>query len=189
MGPTCVLSAPDGPHVGPMNLAIRVYALPCLNDLRTNINDMKIIAHSFQDDIKYLVYNRWSHYTQDQWVTVTIIQWYYFELNEPADQNNAYHIEAETKRPILSDDIFIKWRHNGRDGVSNHQPPDCLLNRLFRRRSKKASKLRVTGLCVGNSPMTGEFPAQRTSNAENVSIWWRHHVKCIFWYGNGFNLG
>ena len=29
-------------------------------------------------------------------------------------------------------------------------------------------------LC-GNSPVTGEFPAQRTSNAENVSIWWRHH--------------
>ena len=51
------------------------------------------------------------------------------------------------------------------------------LNRLFRRRSKKASKLRVTGLCVGNSPVTGEFLAQRASNAENVSIWWRHHAK------------
>ena len=37
-------------------------------------------------------------------------------------------------------------------GVSNHQPHGCLLNRLFRRRSKKTSKLRVTGLCVGNSP-------------------------------------
>ena len=43
------------------------------------------------------------------------------------------------------------------------------------RRSKKTLKLRVTGLCVGNSPVTGEFPAQRASNAENVSIWWRHH--------------
>ena len=29
----------------------------------------------------------------------------------------------------------------------------------------------------GNSPVTGEFPAQMASNAENVSIWWRHH-KC-----------
>ena len=37
------------------------------------------------------------------------------------------------------------------------------------------SKLRATGLCAGNSPGTGEFPAQRASNAENVSIWWRHH--------------
>ena len=41
---------------------------------------------------------------------------------------------------------------------------------------KKTSKLRVTGLCAGNSSVTGEFPAQRASNAENVSIWWRHHV-------------
>ena len=42
-------------------------------------------------------------------------------------------------------------------------------------KKKKTSKLRVTGLCVGNSPGTGEFPAQMASNAENVSIWWRHH--------------
>ena len=46
----------------------------------------------------------------------------------------------------------LHWRHNDNDGVSNHQPHGCLLNRLFRRRSKKTSKLRVTGLCVGNSP-------------------------------------
>ena len=68
----------------------------------------------------------------------------------------------------------LRWRHNGRDGVSNHQPRDCLLNRLFRRESKKTSKLRVTGLCAGNSPGTGEFPAQMASYADNVSIWWRH---------------
>ena len=47
---------------------------------------------------------------------------------------------------------------------------------LFRRKSKKTLKLRVTGLCEGDSPVTGEFPAQRASNAEDVSIWWRHHV-------------
>ena len=69
----------------------------------------------------------------------------------------------------------LQRRHSGRDGVSNHQHYDCLLNRLFRRKSKKTSKLRVTGLCAGNSPVTDEFPAYRTSNAENVSIWWRHH--------------
>ena len=70
--------------------------------------------------------------------------------------------------------VTLLWRHNYHNGVSNHQPRDCLLNLLFKRRSKKTSKLRVTGLCVGNSPITGEFPAQRASNAENVSIWWRH---------------
>ena len=81
----------------------------------------------------------------------------------------------------LSCTIFraLQWRHNGRDSVSNHQPHDCLLNRLLRRRSKKTSKLCVTGLCVGNSSGTGEFPAQRASNAENVSIWLRHHVSLI----------
>ena len=40
----------------------------------------------------------------------------------------------------------------------------------------KKSKLRVTGL----SPETGEFPAKMATNAENVSIWWRHHV-LFYW--------
>ena len=70
----------------------------------------------------------------------------------------------------------LQWRHNGRDDVLNHRRlPVCLLNRVFWSRSKNTLKLHVTGLCAGNSPMTGEFPAQRASNAENVSIWWRHH--------------
>ena len=75
-----------------------------------------------------------------------------------------------------SNNFILRWRHNGRDSVSNHQPQDRLLDCLFRRRSKKTSKPRVTGLSAGNSPGTGEFPAQMASNAENVSIWWRHHV-------------
>ena len=75
----------------------------------------------------------------------------------------------------LFPDSSLQWRHNGRGGISNHQPHDCLLNRFFSRRSKKTSKLRVTGLCARNSPVTDEFPAQRASNGENVSIWWRHH--------------
>ena len=65
----------------------------------------------------------------------------------------------------------LQWCHNGHNSVSNHQPHDCLL----KRRSKTISKLRVTGLCAGNSPVTGEFPVQTVSNAENVSIWWCHH--------------
>ena len=46
----------------------------------------------------------------------------------------------------------LQWRHNDHDGVSNHQPHGCLFNRSFGRRSKKTSKLRVTGLCAGKSP-------------------------------------
>ena len=74
-----------------------------------------------------------------------------------------------------TDIMVLQWRHNGRDGVTNHQPYRSLLNRLYRRRSKKTSKLRVAGPCVMNSPVTSEFPVQMASNADNVSIWWRHH--------------
>ena len=80
------------------------------------------------------------------------------------------------KRPPQWKCYPLRWRHNDHAGVSNHQPHGCLLNRLFRRKSKKTSKLRVTGLCAGNSPGTGEYPAQMASYAENVSIWWRHHA-------------
>ena len=98
----------------------------------------------------------------------------------------------------------LHWRHNECDGVSNHQPHDCLLNRLFKAQIKEnikaprhwplwgpitsvsivylticsctyQAKPRVTGLCEGNSSFTGEFPTQRASNAENVSIWCLDH--------------
>ena len=82
----------------------------------------------------------------------------------------------------------LHWRHNEREGVSNHRRCNCLLNRLFRYRSKKTSKLRATGLCEGNPavtgglcegnpPVTGGFPSQRACNAENASIWWRYRTK------------
>ena len=61
--------------------------------------------------------------------------------------------------PILYDHFVgiesLRWRHNDHAGVSNHQPHGCLLNRLFGRKSKNTSKLRVTGLCAGNSLGTG----------------------------------
>ena len=69
----------------------------------------------------------------------------------------------------------LQWRHNECDGVSNHWHIHCLRNFLFRRRSKKTSKPRVTGVCDGNSPVTGDFPAPKSSTAENVSISWRQH--------------
>ena len=87
------------------------------------------------------------------------------------------------KHPVVTKLKYIcrtrNSRNNERDGVSNYWRLDCLFNRLFRPRSKKTSKLRVTGLCEGNSPVTGEFPAQMASNAEIIPIWWRHHVKLI----------
>ena len=84
---------------------------------------------------------------------------------------------APNKRQVwfIRKAITLQWRHHGHGSVSNHQPHDCLLSRLFRRRSKKTLKLRVTGLCAGNSAGTGDFPAQMASYMENVSIWWRHN--------------
>ena len=70
----------------------------------------------------------------------------------------------------------LQWRHNEFNDISNHQRLDCLLNRLFRCRSKKTSKLHIPGLCEGIPPVTGGIPSQRASNMENVSIWWHHNV-------------
>ena len=94
-------------------------------------------------------------------------------------KNSFYPAESDG---YISSYIGHSWLEVGRDGVSNHQRLDCLFNCLFRRRSKKTSKFRVTGLCEGNSPMTGVLPSQRASNAKNVSIWWRHHavVRCRY---------
>ena len=86
---------------------------------------------------------------------------------------------AAPVQPVTKMSLKHDWHHNysdvimdnGRDSVSNHQSHHC----LFRCRSKKAPKLPVIGLCAGNSPVTGEFPAQMASDAENVSIRWRHH--------------
>ena len=58
---------------------------------------------------------------------------------------------AENVTNCELDPDSLHWIHNGHDGVSNHQSHGCLLNRLFRRRSKKTPKLRVTGLCLENS--------------------------------------
>ena len=81
-------------------------------------------------------------------------------------------VPAKKTREIMGK---LLWGNNGRHGLSNHQPRDCSLNCSLRRRSKKTSKLRVIGLCEGNSPVTGEFPAQMVSNADNVSLLRRHH--------------
>ena len=72
--------------------------------------------------------------------------------------------------------ISSQWRHNERNGDSNHRRLACLHSRLFRRRSKKTSKLRVTGFSEWNPPVTDGFPSQRACNEESASVWWRHRL-------------
>ena len=79
---------------------------------------------------------------------------------------------------IIGTSETLQWRHNERDGVSNHQRLDCLLSYLFRKHQSSA----LLALCEGNPPVTGGFPTQRASNAENVSIWWRHHELGFIFY-------
>ena len=89
----------------------------------------------------------------------------------------------------------LHWRHNDHDGVSNHQPHGCFLNRLLWRRSKKTSKLRVTGLCAGNSPGPVNSPHKgRVTRKmfpfddvimrlrhflQQVTVRWSHHVTSV----------
>ena len=78
-------------------------------------------------------------------------------LNKTARRRKWFVISVSIIRLLPLWQFPLHWRRNGRDGVSNHQHRGCLLNRWFGHRSKKTSKLRVTDLCAGNSPGTGEF--------------------------------
>ena len=89
--------------------------------------------------------------------------------------------------------LYKSWQllYNEHDGVSKHRHLDCLLNRLSRCRSKKISKLCVTGYCEGNPPVTARFPSQRVSNVEKFPFedvimigshtWSINHKICIKW--------
>ena len=76
---------------------------------------------------------------------------------------------SSERKPFFWHHMALQWRHYKRNGVSNHQPHDCLLNRLFMRRSKKTTKLRVTG------PLCWEITCHRRIPLTNVFNWWRHH--------------
>ena len=124
---------------------------------------------------------------------IFIFNWFYYTLRNPfialllmfieifeADREVFVFDFSSVYRAIMghTKQFTLQWHHNECDGVSNHQRLDCLLSLFFERRSKKTPKLRVTGLCEGNSPVSSEFPAQRASSAENVFIWWRHQEVC-----------
>ena len=89
---------------------------------------------------------------------------------------NRYFFPKNSRKTSLIQDMgasceLVIWNVKNRSPTI-HRKGNLHYNDVI---SKKTSKLRVAGLCAGNSPRTGEFPAQKASNAENVSIWWRHH--------------
>ena len=87
-------------------------------------------------------------------------------------------IPASDTKVLIHDfgHVSLHWRHNDHGGVSNHQPRGCLLNRLFRRRWKKTSKLRVTDLCAGTSPGPVNSPhgpvTRKMFPFDDVSMCW-----------------
>ena len=88
-------------------------------------------------------------YTSLKWMPT------YFNCVQYLNQTQGHQEELSNPQlsvPLPRHDFTLQWRHNDHDGVKNHQPHGCLFNRLFRHRSKKTSKLCVTGLCAGNSP-------------------------------------
>ena len=94
------------------------------------------------------------------------------DTNHTADSVTIYTLSANSQ----PQENTQQWRNTERNCASNQRHLGCLLSRLSRRRSKNTPKLSVTGLCEWNSLVTGEFSAQRASNEDNVSIWWRHHA-------------
>ena len=102
-----------------------------------------------------------------------------------------YNAILPTKTRITEHSIefIIQWRNNERNGVSNHQRLDRLLNRLFRRGSKNKLRLRVSSLCEGNQSDTVEFPSQRTRSAGNALMWWRHRGDALGHWRSVSNMG
>ena len=108
--------------------------------------------------------------------------WYGHRVNYKYSMSNEARSGQSTSRALCKP---LRWRHNGHDGVSNHQPHHCLLNRLFGCRSKKTSKLRVTGLCAGNSPGTvHKWPVTRKMFPFDDVIM-RVVFCCVLWYLDG----
>ena len=128
-----------------------------------------------------------------QWSTLSCTHWRYFNAQNYIMKSH-YYVDSIPKIQSIQNvsrkvqghlllDLFtsqktlrserwwctfrsLQWRHNECDGVPNHQPHDCLLNSLFKAQIKEHIKApRYWPLC-GNSPITGEFPAQRASNAD-----------------------
>ena len=84
------------------------------------------------------------------------------------------------RRALVQLKRTLQWRHNDHGGVSYNQPHGSLLNRFFRRRSKKTSNLRVTGHCAWKSPVPVNFPQKGPVTRKMVPFDDRHHVVSLY---------
>ena len=132
-----------------------------IGSLRTNFNEtwIKIQQCSWNKMTLKMHFAKWQPFvsaSQCVYIIATCICYDQLSLNMLKD-----HLLCWAYFCVSGQIIFtLQWRHNGRGAMTSQitSHHDFLLKRLFRRRSNTTSKLRATGLCAGNSPVTGEFP-------------------------------
>ena len=152
-------------------IAYVFFKLPCTK----LVNIQRLPSSTCQRTIHY------DHYTWGIKISFEFLQHIDHRQKVWMDQGLVFSYVYDDNRHNINSSPLDKMAAISQTTFSNHQPHDCLIHRLYKRRSKKTSKLRVTGLCAGSSPVTGEFLAQMASNTENVSIWWSHHMYvCYF---------
>ena len=117
-------------------------------------------------------YPLWLFYWQDK--SYTSIGLPKCTRSNPVEYEKIDHMNPLETRQHKAKKALL-WRNNGCDAVSNHQPHDCLLICLFWRRSKKHQSSASLAFVRGIHRWPVHSRTKRASNAENVSIWWRHH--------------
>ena len=115
----------------------------------------------------------------------TALQWWRQNLDKELELYKTPHtlpLQVSYRVSVMWIFKTLQWHYKEHDGVSHHQLLDCLLNCLFRSRSRLTSKLCITGICEGDLSVTSGFPSQRSSKVENIYIYWRHqsdHITII----------
>ena len=78
--------------------------------------------------------------------------------------------------PLLQTSWTSQWHHNERDGVSNHQPHDCLLNRSDQRKHQSSAPLAfVRGIHRGPLKTPHKRPVTRNMTPFDdvfMKLWW-----------------
>ena len=140
----------------------------CLLPIKRSVHMTSLTPHPRPPQVPHKFVGEMGRHWFRQWFVTCLVPCHYlsqcrliFNCQTFRPWNSIENVVCEMVA-ILSRGRWVKklqWRHNGRDSISNDRRLGCLLKRLFMRRSKKTSKVRVTGLCEGNCPVTGGFPA------------------------------
>ena len=138
MGPIWGRQDPGGPMLAPWTL---LSGVPLIAHFKQHIYQRLI-----KTLIQHLFYKSVAIYPFKRFTGLPYLIWTGKILIVATGQADSYRCPSSQTDARPSKIITLQWRHNEHDSVSNHQPHDCLLNRLFGRRSKKTPKLRVTGL-------------------------------------------